>query len=98
MHTVVSQQISRYAAEAIWPRLLEYFVEIEPLKLLRCRRTTLRKLGLSERKVEYVKSVAKTVRRQAICKASPRAYRTLAAFSIRWQPVHVALLRCRRKS
>lgn len=59
LHTIVSQQISVHAAQAIWGRLEEHFAPITAQKLSRCRVTTLRRLGLSERKAGYAKVAAK---------------------------------------
>ena len=61
LHTIVSQQISVHAAEAIWGRLLDRFGEngsITATKLVKCREATLRRAGLSARKAAYAKGLA----------------------------------------
>ncbi len=59
VHTVISQQLSTAAAEAIWRRFTEKFDPLTPERVLRARVKTLRGLGLSERKADYVKGVAR---------------------------------------
>lgn len=59
LHTIVSQQLSVHAAEAIWQRVCQRFKTLDPPTIRRCRATTLRGLGLSGKKVEYVKALAK---------------------------------------
>ncbi len=71
LHTIVSQQISVRAADSIWSRVLKHFDAvdsgvgigsdsgIDAEKVSRSRIATLRKLGMSERKAEYAKGVAK---------------------------------------
>ena len=56
--SVVGQQLSGAAARTIWGRL-ETSVGADPMKLRRCRITTLRKAGLSQAKSNTVKLVAR---------------------------------------
>jgi DNA-3-methyladenine glycosylase II len=55
---VAGQQLSGVAAKTIWTRVMES-VGAEPLKLRRCRISTLRKAGLSQAKANTVKLVAR---------------------------------------
>lgn len=57
--SIVGQQISVKAAEAVWQRVVQCCGLIEPATLLRKRASTLRACGLSERKVEYVRDLAR---------------------------------------
>ena len=58
-HAIVGQQISAKAADAIWKRLVQRLGAITPTKCSRVHTKTLRKVGLSARKVEYIKGLAK---------------------------------------
>lgn len=57
--SIVGQQISVKAADAVWQRLMSACVAMEPATLLRKRASTLRACGLSERKVEYMRDLAR---------------------------------------
>ncbi|MFC4158598.1 DNA-3-methyladenine glycosylase family protein [Chitinimonas lacunae] len=57
-HAVVGQQLSLKAAEAIWQRLLGGLGGIAPAPLLAAEEETLRALGLSRRKVEYLRDLS----------------------------------------
>ncbi len=57
--SIVGQQISVKAADSVWARLLERCPDISPPQLLRRRTSTLRSCGLSERKVEYLRALAR---------------------------------------
>jgi DNA-3-methyladenine glycosylase II len=57
--SIVGQQISVKAAEAVWNRFCMGCVELTPRSVLRRRATTLRACGLSERKVEYIRDLAR---------------------------------------
>lgn len=57
--SIVGQQISVKAADAVWQRLVLACERIEPALLLRKRASTLRACGLSERKVDYVRDLAR---------------------------------------
>ena len=56
--SIVGQQISVKAADAVWARLLAACPQLAPAALLRKRPATLRACGLSERKVEYLRDLA----------------------------------------
>ena len=57
---IVGQQLSTRAADSIWNKLLAIFGGSMPTpeELLRRRRTTLLKAGLSNAKVEYLRDLA----------------------------------------
>jgi DNA-3-methyladenine glycosylase II len=63
VHSIIGQQISGYAARAIAGRLRERFGGRmpSPSALLRVRPATLKSVGLSRMKVEYLRSLAKHV-------------------------------------
>jgi DNA-3-methyladenine glycosylase II len=56
--SIVGQQISVRAADAVWGRLTTA-CDIAPATLARTRPATLRRCGLSARKVEYLKDLAR---------------------------------------
>ena len=56
--SIVGQQISVKAADAVWTRLSAACPQMTPGAVLRRRASTLRGCGLSERKVEYVRDLA----------------------------------------
>ena len=56
--SIVGQQISVKAAAAIWLRFCAACGETTPKGILRRRATTLRRCGLSDRKVEYIRDLA----------------------------------------
>jgi DNA-3-methyladenine glycosylase II len=62
---IVGQQISVKAAQTIWERLVRAAhgggepVRLDPLRVGRTQRRTLRTVGLSERKVDYVRDLAR---------------------------------------
>jgi DNA-3-methyladenine glycosylase II len=64
--SIVGQQISVKAADAVWARLLAACPEMTPRTVLRKRATTLRAAGLSERKVEYLVDLARHFERDHI--------------------------------
>ena len=55
--SIVGQQISVKAADAVWGRFCACCGELTPGSVLRRRATTLRACGLSERKVEYIRDL-----------------------------------------
>ena len=55
--SIVGQQISVKAADAVWGRFCITCGELTPKGVLRRRATTLRGCGLSERKVEYIRDL-----------------------------------------
>ena len=56
--SIVGQQISVKAADAVWGRLAAACPQMSPAAVLRRRATTLRGCGLSGRKVEYLRDLA----------------------------------------
>jgi DNA-3-methyladenine glycosylase II len=56
--SIVGQQISVKAADAVWARVNAACSEFTPRAVLRKRATTLRACGLSDRKVEYLHDLA----------------------------------------
>jgi DNA-3-methyladenine glycosylase II len=56
--SIVGQQISVKAADAVWARLSAACPQMTPATVLRRRATTLRGCGLSARKVEYLRDLA----------------------------------------
>ncbi len=56
--SIVGQQISVKAADAVWRRFFGACGEVTPKAVLRRRATTLRACGLSERKVEYIRDLS----------------------------------------
>jgi len=56
--SIVGQQISVKAADAVWSRFMAACPQLSPAAVLRRRASTLRNCGLSERKVEYVRDLA----------------------------------------
>lgn len=59
--TIVSQQLSTKAANAIMGRVRDLLPELNAAAVLALRKPTLRKAGLSERKVEYIRGLAKAI-------------------------------------
>jgi DNA-3-methyladenine glycosylase II len=57
--SIVGQQISVKAAQAIWNRLAARLGEVSPASLNRVRRPALRACGLSTQKTDYLKDLAR---------------------------------------
>jgi DNA-3-methyladenine glycosylase II len=57
--SIVGQQISVKAADAVWGRLVQSCPQVSAQAILRRRQATLRACGLSERKVEYLRDLAR---------------------------------------
>ena len=57
--SIVGQQISLKAADTVWARLLVRCPEMSPEAVLRRRIATLRACGMSERKAEYLRDLAR---------------------------------------
>lgn len=60
--SIVGQQISVKAAEAVWNKFAKAAGDVLPDRVARMRINTLRASGLSERKAEYLKDLAKHFR------------------------------------
>jgi DNA-3-methyladenine glycosylase II len=58
MRSIVGQQISVKAADAVWSRFVQAVPELTPEEILRVEPALLRAAGLSLRKVEYVRDLA----------------------------------------
>lgn len=58
---IIGQQISDKARETIWQRLYTTFGKITPNNILSISDNNLRELGLSGRKVNYIKTLAKSI-------------------------------------
>ena len=56
---IVGQQISVKAAETVWLRFVGVVRIVEPARVLKTRAEKLRSAGLSNRKVEYVRDLAR---------------------------------------
>lgn len=65
IHSIVGQQISAVAADAIWNRLVTLVGPIEPDAFNAVTDTDLRAVGLSGRKVEYIRGVTAAAPRLA---------------------------------
>ena len=59
VHAIVGQQISAKAADAVWNRFLGMVSEVTPEKVASYDPASLRSVGLSGRKVEYILGLAK---------------------------------------
>ena len=57
--SIVGQQISVKAAQAIWNRLATRLGDVSPASVVRARRPALRTCGLSAQKAEYLKDLAR---------------------------------------
>ena len=62
VNIIVSQQLSVSAANAIMQRVRDCFSEMTAQAVIRVHKKTLRNAGLSERKVDYVKHLAKQIK------------------------------------
>ena len=58
---IIGQQISDKARETIWQRVCAILKNITPEKILAIKDNELRKVGLSERKINYIKILASAV-------------------------------------
>lgn len=60
IRSIVGQQISVFAADAIWTRLEEMVDKITPKNILNYSNEEIKKCGLTSRKVEYIKGISGT--------------------------------------
>ena len=60
IRSIIGQQISVYAADAVWGRFSELVETISPSSILSQNSEALRNCGLSNRKVEYIHGISKT--------------------------------------
>ena len=61
INAIIGQQISMKAQETIWNRIIERFSPVTPESISTINDNDLQQCGLSFRKVEYIKLVAKSV-------------------------------------
>ena len=62
VHAIVGQQISAKAAAAVWGRLVALLKSVTPEQISRQSVADLRGVGLSGRKVEYIRGLAENAR------------------------------------
>ena len=60
VRSIVGQQISVYAADAVWERLEKCVQQITPEQFIKQSKEDLRNCGLSFRKIEYILGIAET--------------------------------------
>ncbi|WFD10975.1 DNA-3-methyladenine glycosylase family protein [Tepidibacter hydrothermalis] len=56
--SIVSQQVSKKAAETVWFRFCNLIHEITPENIINIDDESIKKCGMSNRKVEYIKEIA----------------------------------------
>lgn len=61
IHSIIGQQISTKAHQTIWSRMLQMLKTINPNTILEKSNDELQSLGLSYRKVDYIKNIADKV-------------------------------------
>ena len=61
LNTIISQQLSAKTAQSIMQKVHACLVEITPERVTRKHANSLRKAGLSQRKVSYIKGLAKAI-------------------------------------
>ena len=66
INAIVGQQISTKAQKTIWKRMQTALIDINPESILSLSDTELQSLGLSFRKVEYIKNIAEKVHARAL--------------------------------
>lgn len=59
IRSIVGQQISLKAADSVWVRLIALCPKVTPEDIAGCGKESLRKAGLSERKVDYILDVCR---------------------------------------
>lgn len=62
VHSIVGQQISTKAQESIWRKIVEKFGDITPDNILAVTPDELQSVGISYRKVDYIRSTAEKIR------------------------------------
>lgn len=58
VHTIVSQQLSNAAVDAIWTKLINKFKKINPKVIANASLETLRDIGFSENKIKCLKQIS----------------------------------------
>jgi DNA-3-methyladenine glycosylase II len=76
LRSIVGQQISVKAADAVWGKLQAKVKPLTPEKIARVRDTTLRECGFSGQKVAYAKNLAQYFMAHGIC--SERFFQALS--------------------
>lgn len=61
VHSIVGQQISTKAQESIWRKIVEKFGDITPDNILAVTPDELQSVGISYRKVDYIRSAAEKI-------------------------------------
>lgn len=61
VHSIIGQQISTKAHESIWRKTVEKFGDVTPGNILSATPEELQSVGLSFRKVEYIRSAAEKI-------------------------------------
>ncbi|CAH2214760.1 DNA-3-methyladenine glycosylase family protein [Tepidibacter aestuarii] len=56
--SIVSQQVSKKAAETVWLRLCNLISDITPENIVNTDNESIKKCGMSNRKVDYIKGIA----------------------------------------
>lgn len=72
--SVVGQQISVKAADAVWGRFCSTVGKVNPVEVMASRQQDLRASGLSSRKVEYVRDLAERFHTGAV---NPRRWKSM---------------------
>lgn len=62
VHSIIGQQISTKAQESIWRKIVDRFGDITPDKVLAVTPDELQAVGISYRKVEYIRLAAEKIR------------------------------------
>lgn len=62
VHSIVGQQISTKAHESIWQRFVEKLGDVTPDNILTVTADELQSVGISYRKVDYIRSAAEKIR------------------------------------
>ncbi len=66
VNSIVFQQLAYKAAICIWNRFEAFIVEINPDNILQANFESLRTCGLSSTKINYIKNIAETVKRNEV--------------------------------
>jgi len=66
VQSIVGQQLSTKAADSIWKKLKDFCGEVTPAKILGLEEDELRSVGLSKKKIEYIKDLAGKVESGAL--------------------------------
>ncbi|WP_099189444.1 DNA-3-methyladenine glycosylase family protein [Tepidibacter mesophilus] len=64
--SIVSQQVSKNAAETVWLRFCDLIDDITPLNIIKIDNESIKKCGMSNRKVDYIKGIANAALSKAV--------------------------------